>query len=144
MNTTQKAVALFNNGLNCAQAILTAFGEKYGIDPETAKKIGRPWGGGIGRMGEICGAMTGAITLLGYAVETQGDEAEARDQVSAAVQSFSKQFSERNGSLVCRDILGADFATGEGRKRIKEEALVKTRCPKFVEDAGDILAKMGV
>ena len=66
MDATEKAVELFRNGLNCSQAILTAFGGPYGIDPETARKLGRPWAGGMGRLGRICGAVTGAVALLGY------------------------------------------------------------------------------
>ena len=75
MNRTQKAVHLFENGSTCSQAILTAFGEAYGIDPESAKNLGRPWGGGVGRLGRTCGSVSGAIILLGYARVGGQDEA---------------------------------------------------------------------
>jgi C_GCAxxG_C_C family probable redox protein len=142
MNPTQKAVRLFGNGLNCSQAILTAFGEPYGIDPEKAKILGRPWGGGLGRLGQICGAVTGAIALLGVAQRPARDENEARNDLYAAVQELVRRFEKRNGTSVCRELLGADFNTAEGRKLIKEESLVKKFCPKFVEDAGVILEEL--
>jgi C_GCAxxG_C_C family probable redox protein len=142
MNAAQKAVQLFDNGLNCSQAILTAFGEPYGVDPESAKKLGRPWGGGVGRTGQICGAVTGAVALLGYAQNGAQDEAEARNDICASIQEIIRRFEERNGSSVCRELLGADFSTKEGQRRIKEEMLVKKLCPKFVEDAGAILAEL--
>jgi C_GCAxxG_C_C family probable redox protein len=142
MNATQKAVQLFDNGLNCSQAILTAFGEPFGVDPESAKKLGRPWGGGVGRMGQICGAVTGAIALLGYAQSSMRDEAEARNELCASIQELVRRFEERNGASVCRALLGADFSTEEGQKKIKEEMLVKKLCAKFVEDASAILAEI--
>jgi C_GCAxxG_C_C family probable redox protein len=142
MNATQKAVHLFGNGLNCSQAILTAFGEPYGLDPENAKKLGRPWGGGLGRLGQICGAVTGAVALLGYTQSGAQDEAEARDAIYASVQELVGRFEECNGTSVCRELLGADFQTEEGQRKIKEEMLVKKLCPKFVEDVGTILEKL--
>jgi C_GCAxxG_C_C family probable redox protein len=142
MNATQKAVQLFDNGLNCSQAILTAFGEPFGVDPESAKKVGRPWGGGLGRMGQICGAVTGAIALLGYAQSSARDEAEARNDICASIQELVRRFEVGNGTLVCRELLGADFSTEEGQRKIKEEMLVKRLCPKFVEDASAILAEL--
>ena len=142
MNETQKAVHLFGNGLNCSQAILTAFGEPYGVDPESAKKLGRPWGGGVGRMGQICGAVTGAIALLGYSQSDARDETDARNVISGSIQELVRQFAARNGTTVCRELLGADLSTEEGQKKIKEEMLVKKLCPKFVEDASAILAEL--
>ena len=144
MNATQKAVHLFENGLNCSQAILTAFGEPHGIDSETAKKLGRPWGGGLGRMGRICGAVTGAILVLGLAQSGKQDEGEARNDICLTVQELVRRFEQRHGTYVCKDLLGADFSTEEGQRKIKEEMLVKKICPKFVEDAGSILAELVV
>ena len=144
MNATQKAVHLFENGLNCSQAILTAFGEPHGIDSETAKKLGRPWGGGVGRMGQICGAVTGAIMVLGLAQSRKQDEAEARNDICLTVQELVRRFEQRHGTSVCKDLLGADCSTEEGQRKIKEEMLVKKLCPKFVQDACGILAELVV
>jgi C_GCAxxG_C_C family probable redox protein len=144
MNAAQKAMHLFENGLNCSQAILTAFGEPHGIDSESAKKLGRPWGGGVGRMGRICGAVTGAIMVLGLAQSRKQDEAEARNDICSSVQELVRRFEQRHGTSVCKELLGADFSTEEGQRKIKEEMLVKKLCPKFVEDAGAMLAELVV
>lgn len=133
---------LFENGLNCSQAILTAFGDPHGIDSESAKKLGRPWGGGVGRMGRICVAVTGAIMVLGLAQSRGQDEAEARNDICVSVQELVRRFEQRHGTSFCKELLGADFSTEEGQRKIKEETLVKKLCPKFVEDAGDILAEL--
>lgn len=142
MNATEKAVHLFEDGLNCAQAILTAFGEPYGLAPDTAKKLGRPWGGGLGRMGQICGAVTGAVILLGHAQNGALAEPEARNKICASIKALIQRFEQRNGAVVCMDLLGADISTEEGQQRIKEEMLVKRLCPKFVEDASAILTEL--
>jgi C_GCAxxG_C_C family probable redox protein len=142
MKAAQKAMHLFENGLNCSQAILTAFGEPHGIDAQSAKKLGRPWGGGVGRMGQICGAVTGAIMVLGLAQNRMQDEAGARNDICASIQELVRRFEQRHGTSVCKDLLGADFSTEEGQRKIKEEMLVKKLCSKFVEDAGGILAEL--
>lgn len=142
MNATEKAVSLFDDGLNCAQAILTAFGEPYGLSPDSARKLGRPWGGGVGRMGQMCGAVTGAIVLLGHAQKDAVSEAEARDKICASIKQLMQRFEQRNGAVVCRDLLGVDISTEEGQRKIKEEMLMKKLCPKFVEDASVILADL--
>ncbi len=142
MDAIEKAMHLFDRGLNCSQAILTAFGETYGLESESALRLGRPWGGGMGRMGQICGAVSGAIVLLGYAANGSTDEAEARNKLCAAIQKLVRRFEERNGTSICRELLGADFSSEEDQRKIKEEMLVTKRCPKFVKDASVILAEL--
>ena len=139
MTKTDKAVELFQNGLNCAQAMLTVFGEPYGIDEQMARKLGRPLGGGLGRMGLSCGAVSGATLVLGLARGIKPDEAEARAEVFPAVREFIQRFHERHGSSLCRDLLGADMSTEAGAKKVKEEKLVPQVCPGVMRDAADIL-----
>jgi C_GCAxxG_C_C family probable redox protein len=93
-------------------------------------------------MGQICGAVTGAIALLGCAQDGVRDEVEARNDLCASIQELVRRFEERNGTSVCRELLGADFSTEEGQRKIKEEMLVKILCPKFVEDASAVLAEL--
>ncbi len=131
MNAAQKAMHLFENGLNCSQAILTGFGEPYGIDSESAKKLDRPWGGGVGRMGRICGAVTGAIMFLGLVQSRRQDEAGARNDICVSVQELVRRFEQLHGTSVCKDLLGADFSTEEGQRKIKEEMLVKNSARNF-------------
>ena len=72
MNNVEKTVDLFSTGLNCSQAILTVFGEPYGLDAEMAAKLGRPLGGGIGHMAKTCGAISAAGTGLGNGQRPSG------------------------------------------------------------------------
>jgi C_GCAxxG_C_C family probable redox protein len=139
MTKTETAVHLFQNGLNCAQAILTVFGEPYGVDEQLAKRLGRPLGGGLGRMGLTCGAITGATIVLGLTQRAGRDETEARTEVGPLVQEFIRRFEQYHGSSLCKDLLGADMSTEAGAKKVKEEKLVAQVCPGVVRDAAEIL-----
>ncbi len=128
MNSAEKTIDLHKNGgLNCSQAILTAFGERIGIDPETAKVLGRPWCGGIAHMARTCGYLTGAILVLSRALDNE-EEGQARKDVINAVRELVARFEERRGSCHCRDLLGADLNTKEGIKQIMEKDLVAKHC----------------
>jgi C_GCAxxG_C_C family probable redox protein len=142
MNRTERAVHLFENGLNCSQAILAVFGEPHGIDIETAKRLGRPLGGGLGRLGLVCGAITGAVAALGIAQSGPADEGQARNDVARSVQELVHRFEERHGTTLCRGLLGADMSTDAGMKKIREEKLVAIHCPGFVKDAAAILSEL--
>ena len=128
MDRIQKTSELQRNGgLNCSQAIITSFGEQFGIDPEAAKIIGRPWAGGIGQLGETCGYLTGAVQILAHAFD-QHDEIKARSDVFRAVQELFKRFKKKRGTTKCRELIGADFSTTDGLLKIKTEGLVKKIC----------------
>ncbi len=128
MNRIEKTVDLQRNGgLNCSQAILTAFGEQFGVDPETAKMLGRPWGGGMGHLGGTCGYLTGAILVLAQAYN-HNDEDRARKEVSKAVRDLFSRFEKRRGTTSCKDLLGVDIGSGGGLKKIKRARLVKKIC----------------
>ena len=138
MNNVEKTMELLGNGMNCAQAILAAFGKQYGLDSEMAKSLGRPLGGGMGHMACTCGAITPAVLILGLAKNGQ-EESDARKVSHATVQELFRRFKELHGSTDCRDLLGFDMSTEEGSKKIKEEQLTKKLCPEFVRSAAIIL-----
>ena len=116
-----------NEGLNCSQAILAAFGEPLGMDLEAAKMLGRPWGGGMGHMAETCGYLTGAVLVLAMAYDRK-DENRSRQEVFEAVRQLFERFSEKRGTIRCKELLGADLSTEEGLKKIKEGRLVNRIC----------------
>ena len=138
MNNVEKTVDLFSTRLNCSQAILTVFGESYGLDAELAAKLGRPLGGGMGHMAKTCGAVTAAALVLGMAKDHH-DEGEARKASHACVQDLFRRFAALHGTMECKELLGADMSTEEGLKKIQEEKLVRKVCPLFVRDAAVIL-----
>jgi C_GCAxxG_C_C family probable redox protein len=128
MNRAEKTVDLHKHGgLSCSQSILTVYGEQYGIDPEKARLLGRTLAGGIGRQGETCGYVTGAILILAHAYNDK-DEAQARKKTHPAVMELIRRFKERYGTTMCKELLGADVSTQEGGKKIKEEELVAKHC----------------
>jgi C_GCAxxG_C_C family probable redox protein len=142
MERIERVVQLFENGLNCSQAMLVVFGEPHGLDIETAKRLGRPLGGGMGRLGRVCGAVSGAIMVLGLAQQAAMDEGEARNDIARLIQELVRRFEERHGTTLCNGLLGADMSTEAGMRKIKEEQLVPRLCPAFVRDAAEILSEL--
>ena len=143
MRNTEKAAVYFEKGFNCAQSVFAPYGEECGLDPETALKLAAGFGAGIGSMGETCGAVSGAVMAIGlkYGRSKVGDLA-AKERTNELVQEFAKRFKARNGSLVCKELLGLDLGTAEGRKAAKEKNTHDTRCVKLVKDAVEILGEI--
>jgi C_GCAxxG_C_C family probable redox protein len=112
------------------------------LDRETALRIASGFAAGM-RMAETCGSVAGAIMVLGLQRATaESTTAKLREPVNQAVKEFSAEFERRNGTLVCRDLLGCDIRTEEGMQAAKERGLYKTVCPKTVRDAAEILEAM--
>jgi C_GCAxxG_C_C family probable redox protein len=143
MNRVEETVALHKNGgLNCSQAILTAFGELFGMDPETAAMLGRPWAGGIGHQALTCGYLTGAVLVLALALNNK-DENRARRDLDKAIRNLFSRFKERHGgATMCKELLGADMTTEEGIKKILEEKLVARYCYGYARDVAEILEEL--
>jgi C_GCAxxG_C_C family probable redox protein len=142
MNRIENAVSQFKSGLACSQAVLAAYADRFGLDESTALKIASGFGGGMGRTAETCGAVTGALMVLGLRYGgTTGDPA-VKEAVYAQLRQFAEQFKARNRSLVCRDLLGCDISTTEGLAQAKGKQLFATVCVKLVRDAAEILDEM--
>jgi len=138
MDKVDKTLELFSKGMNCSQAMLTAFGEEFGVDLGTAKRLGRPFGAGMGRLAKSCGALTGAVMVLGLALDND-DEDQARGKAYKHVMELFKRFQQRHGTTDCLELLGVDIGTEEGMKKIKEEKLIDKLCSGFVRDTAEIL-----
>jgi C_GCAxxG_C_C family probable redox protein len=143
MNRVEIAVSCFEQGFSCSQAVLSTYGPELGLDRETALKVAGAFGGGMGRMGETCGAVTGAFMVIGLEYGMTGAEDEqAKERAYSLVREFVDKFKSRNGSIVCRELLGCDIGVPEIREVIKEEGLFATRCPQFVRDAAEIIERI--
>ncbi|HGJ65852.1 TPA: C_GCAxxG_C_C family protein [bacterium] len=143
MNKIDNAIRCFSNGFNCSQSVFSAFANELGLDKKTALKIGSPFGAGMARMAETCGAVTGAFMVIGLKYgKFKIDDNEAKEKTYKLVQEFVIKFKERNGSIVCKELLGCDIGTTEGMKIAKEKGLFNTDCPKFVRDAVEILEEI--
>ena len=142
MNCIDTAVSRFAEGFNCSQAVLSAFAGDFGLDDATALKITSGFGGGMGRLADTCGAVTGAFMVLGLRYGQASSDRDAKEVIYARVREFADRFKARNGSVACRDLLGCDIGTPEGFRHAKDEKLLTTLCPKFVRDACEILEEM--
>jgi C_GCAxxG_C_C family probable redox protein len=136
-----KAVEFFRTGVNCSMAVLAPFAPDYGLDEKTALRIAAPFGGGMGRMGEACGAVTGAFMVLGLAFKPKPDETveERKNRLYGMVRELARQYSERQGGIRCRDILGFDLSTPEGRRLFRERNMHSTKCAECVRAAAELV-----
>jgi C_GCAxxG_C_C family probable redox protein len=136
----EAAVACFREGFNCSQAILSVWGGEFGLERETALRVSSAFGAGMGRLGEVCGAVTGALIVIGLKHgQTEAKDKETKERNYSLVRDFVGRFRSRNGSLLCRELLGCDLTTAEGMETAKQKGLFTERCPRFVRDAGEIL-----
>lgn len=140
---SEQAVSCFSEGFNCSQAVLSTLGPEMGLDRETALRVAGMFGGGMGHMGNVCGAVTGAFMTIGLKYSKfQDGENEKRDRGYALVQQFTEEFTARHGSIVCKELLGCDLSTPEGLAQAREKGLFRDLCPKLVQSAVDILEQM--
>jgi C_GCAxxG_C_C family probable redox protein len=145
MNITEQAVSCFEGGFNCAQAVLSAYAPEFGLEPTMALKVAGAFGGGMGRLGQTCGALTGAFMVIGLKygkASADDDEEQTKEKAYRLVQELAARFAARHGSIACKDLLGCDIGTPEGRLQAKEAELFATRCPKFVRDAAEIVGQL--
>lgn len=139
----QEAMAYFNNGLNCAQAVLSAYCEKYGLDKKTAYRIAGGLGGGF-RAGEICGAVSGAVLVIGLKYgQSKPEDANAKADCYQKTEEFINAYRSLHGSVICRELLGCDISTKEGRETAQEKNLFGTVCVEKVQKAIELLEEMG-
>jgi len=123
--------------------VLSSFGEELGLDHELALRIAGAFGGGMARMGEQCGAVTGALMVIGLKHgKTQAGDDGAREKTYELVGEFVKIFKSRHGSICCRELLGYDLSNPEGRKAAYEQGLFTTLCPQIVKNATEILEEI--
>jgi len=138
----EQTVACFKEGFNCTQAVLSTYGPQFGLDRENAVKIAKAFGSGMG-MGGTCGAVTGALMVIGLKhARLKGRSLFSKDRTEEIAREFVARFKARNETTECRELLGCDLGTPEGIKTAKKEKHFKKHCPKFVQDAAEILEEI--
>ncbi len=139
MNHKKKAEWYFQNNFNCSQAVFATFATELGMEEELALKVATQFGGGA-RKGEMCGAVSGALMVLGlkygHSHANDGDEKKKAYQVS---EDFMNRFIEEKGTVVCRDLLGYDLTKADEAKKIQELGLFQTVCAEMIRCATGIL-----
>ncbi len=138
-----RAEAMFREGFNCAQSVLTCCGGPLGLPREVALQVAGPLGGGLAGLGHVCGAVSGALMTIGlkHAKLTAQDE-QGKQRSYQFAQEFVRRFVKRNGSIVCRDLIGCDISTPEGMQKARDQGVFKTLCPKLVRDGAEIVGEL--
>ena len=137
------AVDIFNSGFNCAQAVLSSHSIEYGLDTEVAKKIAGAFGGGIANNGELCGAVTGALMLIGlkYGKHKEEDNI-SKEKTNKITNEYINKFKKEFGSVICKDLLKYDLSIEEEAKMARETGLFKTLCPILVKKSVEIIEEI--
>ena len=141
MSKTEAALELFTGGYNCAQAVLCAYAADCGLEKNKALQAAVGFGGGMGRLQETCGAVTGAIMVLG--LSSGFKEGDGRDKINenyAKVRRLVSDFNAKTGTARCRDLLGCDLSTEEGQKLFKEGNL-RDKCKDYIRLCCELLDK---
>jgi len=143
MTTSDEAVAAYRNGFTCSAAVFSAFSIELRLDQDTAKKIACGFGAGISKTGNICGAVSGAIMVIGlkYGKMKQGDDA-ATEKTRALAREFMKQFTARHGSVSCTELLGYNLSNTDEYEKARDSKLFITKCPELVRDSANILERI--
>jgi C_GCAxxG_C_C family probable redox protein len=143
MKKSDEAVSSFKCGFSCSQAVFSSFSGEMGLDRDTTNKVACGFGGGMARTGNVCGAVTGAIMVIGMKYgKTSPEDYAAREKTYALVRQFVKEFTENNGSINCTDLLGYDMRDPEQFREVKEKKVAARICPGLVSDAVTLLEKM--
>ncbi len=142
MSMTRREIAMdyFKQGYNCAQAVALAFEDLCTLDKDTLAKVSSSFGGGMGRLREVCGAVSGAFLidglLEGYTSPTSLDD---KKEHYARIQALASQFKAQNGSIVCRELLGESATTTVTPEARTDEYYKKRPCIELVGDSAQIL-----
>ena len=131
----EKAVELFKSGYNCAQAVFVTYADLYDIDKETALKLSSSFGGGIGGMREVCGAVCGMCMIVGLeSGMTIAKDSKQKQENYALVQELAEKFRKENGSILCKQLLGLEPGIDAGKK--------KKPCVEYVRYCAELIEQM--
>jgi C_GCAxxG_C_C family probable redox protein len=143
VDRVDRAVSSLKEGFNCAQSVLSTYSKLFGLDQELALKVAQAFGGGMARMGHICGAVSGAFMVIGLKHgKLRAEDDEAKEKTYEIVREFVKRFKSLHGSIMCKDLLGYDLDIPEEREEVEEKRIFDTRCPELVKSGVEILEKL--
>ena len=130
----------FQNGFSCSQAILMAFGSQLELPEEVCSRIASPFGGGIVRQGETCGAVSGALMVLG--LQFGPSTGTNKDEIYQKAAAFIERFNTEHASIRCKQLISYDISQPEELQAAKESQVFKTICPGLVRSAAEILVAL--
>ena len=137
---SEKAKELFKSGYNCSQSVLGVFAEELGLDFETAMKISSSFGGGMGRMREVCGTVSGMFMACGLMFGPKDNsDPKAKGELYKRIQELAGKFKEQNGRIICRELLeGVESSTSPTPSERTPNYYKKRPCVELVGDAVEI------
>ena len=134
---------VYHSGFNCSQAVFVPFAKAHGLSEEIGFRIASSFGGGMGKMQETCGAVTGAFMAIGLKHGfTKGDDNVQKEMVLARTKEFVARFRKEFGTLLCKELLGCDLNTAEGQKFHKDQNQRELICTKCVKFAASVVEEM--
>ena len=139
-----RAETLFKNGFNCAQSVIAAYQDELGLDSDITLKMASSFGGGMGRLREVCGALTGLFIVAGikYGYVDPNDQASKFEHYQL-IQNLALRFKDQFGSIICRDLLQLDEQISDPTPEIRNERYYKKRaCVEYVRMAASLLETM--
>jgi C_GCAxxG_C_C family probable redox protein len=143
MDTSESALSIFKNGFNCAQAVLAASVEKTDLPDQVAYRIACGFGAGMGRRQKTCGAVSGGIMVIGMLYGRDGSRTdEAKEKTYSVVNAFMDEFEKRHSTTECRELLGCDLNTEEGKRKYIDSRLYSTVCLECIRDVTAILEEV--
>ena len=143
MNKSECSMQCFLSGFNCAQAVFSTYSSEFGLEPELALRISSSFGGGMGYIGETCGAVTGAFMVIGLKYgKDKADDNAAKDKNYLLVQEFTRRFIAKHGSVRCNELLGVDISVPEEMKKARDNQIFTTICPMLVKDSSEIVEEL--
>jgi C_GCAxxG_C_C family probable redox protein len=140
MKRSDKALQFYSKGFNCAQSVIASFADVLEVNEETAIRMASGFGGGMGRMQDTCGAITGAFMVIGYLRgKYKTDDEHSNEMTNKLIQDFSKKFTEKHGSINCKSLINYDLNSTEGLKAAKDADVFNKKCAFFVKTAVEML-----
>ena len=141
MTRREAAMANFLKGYNCSQAITLAFADLVDIDEKTLLQMASSFGGGMGRLREVCGSVSGMFMIAGLLYGYDGPETgEVKAQHYARIQELAKRFEEKHGTIICREMLGLSVRHDSPVPEARTQEYYKKRpCAEIIGDAAEIL-----
>jgi len=144
MKKSEKALSYFNNSFNCAQSVFTTFGPELGLTEDECLKIACAFGAGMGKQQHVCGAVTGALMVLGARFGKALNDAEHKKELTyKKTEEFIKKFELNNGSIHCFKLLNnLNMNIVEDEIKIHELGLYETVCESAIKDAVELIEKL--
>lgn len=136
---SEKATERFSEGYNCAQSVLLTIFEHWKGKSDLIPKIATGFGGGIGRCGSICGALTGGVMAIGIKYGTNKPSPEKRLKAYELSRRLYKEFENRHGSVFCRDLIGYDLSNPDDLKKARSTKAFEEKCPIFIRTVMECL-----